>query len=67
MNCKVKEFILSYSLISVVMYVAGCVTSASFNISKWTEVTRGIADYVWLLLMFVLSVLILTGKSNPND
>jgi len=52
---KIKLFTLLFFLSSLIFYIAGCVSSASFSIKEWDDFTRGSVSTFWVAAFVPIS------------
>lgn len=64
MNRQLKEFLVSYPVITLIFYLAGSVWGASLDISKWQEYTRSIMSVFWVIFLLGFAASILSDKSK---
>jgi hypothetical protein len=67
MNRQTKEFLISYPLISGVLWVTGAISNATFNIMDWGQGSRTLISIAWFAFISVVTFAILSDTSKPNQ
>lgn len=63
---RTKTILRIIILISIVFYIAGSVTAASFNIAKWDEYSRAVISSLWVFAMVIcLLIMELPNEKQP--